>query len=45
MSDEVATFHLHPDDTWTREHLDAEGNPKLDLQQELINRQRKRLSL
>ncbi len=45
MADEISTWHLHPDNTWTREHLDSEGNPKLDLQQELINRQRKRLAL
>lgn len=44
MSDEIATWHLN-DETWTRDNLDAQGNPKSDLQQEFIVRQRRRLAL
>lgn len=45
MSDEVATWHLGPDNTWSRRNVDENGEQLADLQVELITRQRKRLTL
>lgn len=45
MSDEVSTWHLEPDDTWTRRHRGNNDIPLSDIQQELITRQRQRLTL
>ncbi|HEX3826219.1 MAG TPA: RNA degradosome polyphosphate kinase [Sporichthyaceae bacterium] len=36
FSDEIGSWHLGPDGTWTRKHLDADGNPLTDLQEYLI---------
>lgn len=44
VSDEISTWHL-ADTTWTREHTNDDGSERIDLQQELIVRQRKRLAL
>ncbi len=43
MSDATASWHLEPDGTWTRHHLDAEGKPLADLHATLIRRHRRRL--
>lgn len=45
MADSTSSWHLNSDGTWTRHHLDANGEPLRDLQQDLISRQRRRLSL
>ena len=37
-----ASWHLGPDDTWARHHLDEDGVPLTDVQAALINRQRRR---
>ena len=36
MDDEVASWWLGPDGTWTRHHLDPSGAPLIDLQEHLI---------
>ncbi len=36
FDDGTASWHLNPDGSWTRHHLDAEGNPLVDLQETLI---------
>jgi polyphosphate kinase len=43
MSDATASWHLEPDGTWTRHHLDVEGKPLADLHATLIRRHRRRL--
>ncbi len=40
--DETASWHLGPDERWTRHHLAADGGPLLDLHAHLIARQRRR---
>ncbi|MBI9115804.1 RNA degradosome polyphosphate kinase [Sanguibacter suaedae] len=45
MDDATSTWHLNPDATWTRHHLDADGQPLQDVQEMLISRQRRRMSL
>jgi len=42
MDDQTASWHLGPDGTWERHHLDADGTPLRDLQEYLIARQRRR---
>ena len=42
MADTTASWHLQSDGTWVRHHLDADGNPLLDLQSWLIELARKR---
>ncbi|WP_298459204.1 RNA degradosome polyphosphate kinase [uncultured Cellulomonas sp.] len=41
MDDGTASWHLGPDDTWVRHHLDADGAPLLDLQQRYIASRRR----
>src|SRR5205823_2830965 len=36
MADTTASWHLDPDGTWTRHHLDADGKPLRDLQAYLV---------
>jgi polyphosphate kinase len=38
VSDDIASWHLEADGSWTRHHKDADGEPLLDIQQALINR-------
>ncbi|SDB94216.1 polyphosphate kinase [Sanguibacter gelidistatuariae] len=45
MADSTSSWHLRSDGTWTRHHLDANGDPLSDIQHDLISRQRRRLSL
>ncbi|MBD8057552.1 RNA degradosome polyphosphate kinase [Cellulomonas sp. JH27-2] len=42
MDDATSSWHLEPDDTWTRHAKDADGAPLVDLQSVLIQRQRRR---
>ena len=42
MDDRTASWHLRPEGTWQRHHLDADGTPLRDLQEFLIARQRRR---
>jgi polyphosphate kinase len=42
MDDRTASWHLTADGTWLRHHLDADGTPLRDLQEHLIERQRRR---
>jgi polyphosphate kinase len=42
FSDEISSWHLGPDGTWTRKHLDADGNPLTDLQEYLIRAKARR---
>ncbi|TDE88323.1 RNA degradosome polyphosphate kinase [Occultella glacieicola] len=48
-ADSTATWHLAPDGegrhVWTRHHLDADGNRKLDLQESLMSAHRRRASV
>ena len=44
MDEGTASWWLAGDGTWTRHHLDPDGNPLLDLQQHLIGRRRTRPS-
>ncbi|ACZ29341.1 Polyphosphate kinase [Xylanimonas cellulosilytica DSM 15894] len=41
-ADSTASWHLGPDDTWTRHHVDDEGKPLADLQAVLVRRHRRR---
>jgi polyphosphate kinase len=45
MSPGSASWHLAADGTWERHHLDEDGQPLADVQHDLIQRQRRRLSL
>ena len=36
MSDETSSWHLGPDGVWTRHHLDAAGEPLMDMQEHII---------
>lgn len=45
MSAQTSSWHLKSDGTWERHHLSADGEPLDDLQEDLINRQRRRLSI
>lgn len=36
MSDDTSSWHLESDGSWVRHHLDAEGEPLVDAQSELI---------
>ncbi|ACZ23245.1 polyphosphate kinase [Sanguibacter keddieii DSM 10542] len=45
MSPESASWHLAADGTWTRHHLDEDGQPLGDVQHDLIVRQRRRMVL
>jgi polyphosphate kinase len=38
MSDEVSSWHLGPDGTWTRVALDSAGSPLADIQDETMHR-------
>ena len=38
MSDGTSTFHLGPDAVWTRHHVDAAGNPLIDMHDEMMRR-------
>jgi polyphosphate kinase len=38
MSDEVSSWHLGPDGTWTRVALDSVGSPLADIQDETMHR-------
>lgn len=38
FSDEVGSWHLNAEGQWNRHHLNAEGEPLVDLQTELIER-------
>ena len=42
MDDETASWHLGADGIWRRHHLAADGTPLRDLQEYLIERQRRR---
>ena len=42
MDEGTASWWLADDGTWTRHHLDADGNPLRDLQQHLIAARRAR---
>ena len=42
MDEGTASWWLAGDGTWTRHHLDADGNPLRDLQQHLIAARRAR---
>jgi polyphosphate kinase len=42
MDDATATWHLGPDDTWTRHSRGEDGAPLRDLQELLITRRRRR---
>jgi polyphosphate kinase len=42
LSDHTASWHLDGDGTWTRHHLDADGQPLRDLQAELVDAKRRR---
>jgi polyphosphate kinase len=42
LSDSTASWHLGGDGTWTRHHLDADGQPLRDLQAELVDAKRRR---
>jgi polyphosphate kinase len=42
FSDEIGSWHLGPDGTWTRKHIDADGNPLTDLQEYLIRAKARR---
>ncbi|MCL3861358.1 RNA degradosome polyphosphate kinase [Actinotalea sp. K2] len=42
MDPGTASWHLDADGSWTRHHLDDEGQPLVDLQELLITRQRRR---
>src|SRR5690606_35034164 len=42
MADDVATWHLEPDGTWARHHVDDDGVPLQDLQELLVARSRRR---
>ncbi|MDP9219334.1 MAG: RNA degradosome polyphosphate kinase, partial [Actinomycetota bacterium] len=37
-SDDTSSWHLEADGSWTRHHLDADGQPLLDIQKWLIDR-------
>jgi polyphosphate kinase len=37
-SDDTASWHLEADGSWTRHHVNADGEPLLDIQQVLIDR-------
>jgi len=41
MDDRTASWHLGPDDTWVRHHLDADGAPLVDLQERYISNRRR----
>lgn len=45
MSPDSASWHLAADGTWTRHHLDEDGQPLGDVQHDLIVRQRRRMVL
>jgi len=45
MSPGSASWHLAADGTWTRHHLDEDGQPLGDVQHDLIVRQRRRMVL
>ncbi|MGO1545631.1 MAG: RNA degradosome polyphosphate kinase [Gulosibacter sp.] len=38
MSDAAATWHMLPDASWERRHLDGEGNPLIDVHNEVMRR-------
>jgi len=42
MSDDVSSWHLGPDGTWTRVALDSVGSPLVDIQDETMHRIAKR---
>lgn len=42
MSDESSSWHLQADGSWQRHHLNAEGEPLVDVQAELIAKHSKR---
>ncbi|OLT50447.1 RNA degradosome polyphosphate kinase [Cellulosimicrobium sp. CUA-896] len=44
MADGTASWRLHADGTWERPASDRDGNPLVDLQASLVNRQRRRLA-
>ncbi len=44
MSDDTASWHLQSDGHWERHHTDADGNPLVDMQAELIARYARRRS-
>ena len=41
MDDRTASWHLGPDGTWVRHHLDAQGVPLADLQDRYIAARRR----
>ncbi len=45
MSDDVASWHLGGDGTWTRHHLGADGEPLDDLQEVLVEAHRRRKAI
>jgi polyphosphate kinase len=42
MSDQVSSWHLNGDGSWTRHRHDADGNPLLELQSIMIENNTKR---
>lgn len=44
MSDDTASWHLQSDGHWERHHTDADGNPLVDMQADLIARYARRRS-
>ncbi len=42
LSDHIASWHLDGDGTWTRHHLDANGQPLRDLHTEHVDAKRRR---
>jgi polyphosphate kinase len=42
FSDQIASWHLGPENTWTRRHTDLDGNPLTDLQEYLIRAKARR---
>ncbi len=40
----TASWHLEPDGVWTRHHLDADGEPLVDLQEAYMARARRRVA-
>ncbi len=42
FDDGTASWHLEADSTWTRHHVDADGEPLVDMQEHFIQRARRR---
>jgi polyphosphate kinase len=42
FDDGTASWHLGADGTWTRHHVDADGEPLVDMQEHFIQRARRR---